>query len=1064
MKTYQKLILGTLSLFFFTSCTFFIKDDILLTGDEPLLKNKELSSVNKWDDLLLVGTKKGGIYILENEREKYCFETGKNEVIYKIGGYISEKDTVLLVGIRDNGLHEYHLKNGKLKEIQTFCIKIKPEGKSKEKGVNYSPYSFIPSPTNYKHYLVATSNGLYKTNLYDNELDLIYPTIDDLKKNNDCRYVVHNLVTYENDKIIGSTKDGILCYDCMTGKTNFLPPQIRDVKYVSTYNDFIYALSEDNLYQIKDSISATTPCPLTNSLAHYKVANKNLFFSQLKLVIDKKKEPIPINIENDRIRSFLVKNGSSIYYISSNGLNALTSKEQYTSKVKITNTAVDPTNENIFFLDNFNNKLFTKRKWKGNALLKWLKDRGYSRDVNIIAYNNIVYLTSRNEIFALPVSNDSFFKQAKKILTTDEDIKALCLVKNELLIGTHIRLYCHNLDANNTDTLLTNCNIESFTTADNIALVKPLSPKNKVFCIGDKQKIDTISIENNFSNQYNLSRQYLKSVIYNSYKAYLYLNDSVYFGIDDDGFLSENLITNEGIKTTQLSVPKLSSKGSVKLNDSTLVLAYNNGGVITYNVKTKERTPIYFVDWYKILMNVLIVFFSLLFCFAGIRIIRKKKEKIARLREENDLQKAYHQEINTEIDKLLSLKGFFIECAPQHKEISLVLKKKANLEEKGKISKTFLNELKQLNDKLLCNKNIIEDYWDRINKENDTLKFFGKAEVPLKAEDKYDNDKLKRHLNQLLIKNVPDTINETIDSYIDILSYIETDETKVKIRTLKALRVSIENKNDRLDATKEVKAWIDDYESFSNDLDKIIDKLTSCAEIEGINKGLLNDAVDLKNTPNNLSDKRDELKEINRKIDRLEKQTKPELWKHIEQQIEFIQSVSLKNIQNILVEQLHALQINHKDSFSSLKELKNIELQINQAKILDKILEYKDKDDFTKKEQKEINDLITAFYNNISENDKKIILEILGVKKTTTQHAKVSLILFILYPDINNRKILKVKLDKIFRIGEDAAYVRISEIWTSFKKDKEKINRLDSLLLKETIETYLSKMGFTLFP
>ena len=145
-------------LILFALCLLIIAcQDPFLIGNE-YTQSELISTISKGRKCVWIGSETGAIFAFDPETERFTSPQWiETERIYAI---TEVADSLLLVGIRNEGLKLITFDQGILKTIKSYQI---------EKGDRFSPYSFIvkQGPAGIDTLLCASSNGLFYTVFYE---------------------------------------------------------------------------------------------------------------------------------------------------------------------------------------------------------------------------------------------------------------------------------------------------------------------------------------------------------------------------------------------------------------------------------------------------------------------------------------------------------------------------------------------------------------------------------------------------------------------------------------------------------------------------------------------------------------------------------------------------------------------------------------------------------------------------------------------------------------------------------------------------------------------------------
>jgi hypothetical protein len=989
MKKYLFLIISLL-LF---SCQKY--EEVKSIGETEYYFDEKLSSISLDEDgSFWVGTETGDV-INFKDNYRIGFDLAEDRIYKVTRDFSSPGDTLFWIGVRNSGLQLWRKKNNdKLEKLKTFIINFKED--------KYSAYDFVLAPDN-KIY-VGTSQGIYSIDK-DSESDslsLIFPSKEFLSKQNGTTFVVHNICLYNDSLLLASTQGGLYVYNILNQNSQLL---FKDyfIDHVSVYNDTIFTVTKGHLYlnnlhgDLLNEIEADNSPKLYYQVqgVHYLVGAEELLLS------------------ND-LKEFL--------------------------RIRLRRTVPVVRSRNVILPDTLNNftyLLTDNAVWRISNNIDGFKCSKHIK-ASCSNENNIYYLSIQNELYV----QDKLGNEAKWIYTFPENnlIQWMDIIDDEL--------YFYNLDNEFQKMTLSDSWIKNIIFNSPQVIFKPearitsISIKKmgeKTFSyLGIQDGLVTIDGNNKIDTIPEFSSEYITSMFGHEYTGRLYvstLNNGVFYISQDKQIKqvpeTEDMSFIQDIITTN--------------NHNSNLIMLTNQHIISQNPKDSIR-----VKGYKKLLYVNDTLFYALPQFGIHKFIISKNEIVDKGIFQSDIHFSPNSSFSTSNQLVLGSRLGSLSLLPNQEKAPqwIVFDKALNINILHSVLLVTLILLlagfivviliKRQNANIVQIKKRKEDLAKRIE---DIFPFFNS----LGETEKLEIANLKDQINSIDIntKNKND-INPQLEQFslqigklnrrIALLLPKKLEEQIEQIEQTKAFEKSLlSNKSQEVKAQNEIELikdqiksnniWLEQRTELLNALDASLEHLSDCAEIEGVNKYLYNKLISIKNNNsikplqeliNEYEVVEKEILEINAPhstniINTYISETKAYLEEIVSQDkglsflLDYLEKVSISETLN--------------DNISLLKNLKYIYDEVTILKNLDKIKsyakEYKEKheqiikdnnEQINKKFDKElasfisdqtqeitrnINTLISSLYDELSEKEAYIIVDILKLSNYQGQHARV---------------------------------------------------------------------------
>lgn len=1032
--------------FFLCSCKRESRHTIDLQGVTHFLpSNINITSLSQINDTsFFAGTENGIIYLIENDTIKREFNTRNNTPIYKVDAYW-DQDTILHIGFRDRKGFQRWNANGSFNESQEFSIHIKD---------SFSVYNFYKISEHSDDYIVATSNGLYLTHLPYDTLELLYPTEEILENADDYRIPIYNLIQYQKNSFLFSASNGLLRYDPLSNKIDTLFEN-PDLQHISMNKDSLYLLSSDSLYIIHDgSVVNQIASPVEDAISFYKINNGYWFFSgqSLKIIQDKNHRGYDntINIKSKSSRNLLVTTADYIYFISEKGGGRIAPYNVLLTKQVIRLSALDPVTKKAYFL-NDENLIFRKNQGSDSAIIigKIDPEQDFKK---LLAYNERLYFVSSNAIKSLykPALwqfnnklNTVFRKESK------EDIKSVSISDGKLLIGTDIRLYSRDMESGIIDTLLRE-NIESI--------------YNTSIYGNDKSIVRSLTNAMHYVSNGKIARSdntrfwYVDYIKENDFDNLIIINDSLLIEVTDNSIRKVSPDDGQIKFTTLVKGSSIAPFATEALNDSLLFFSGNDCCRVININNPNENQSIVFIDRNP-RIKIVILLVTLFLIVILVRLLIKIRKNTLNVVEKQAGQQQLVRQLDHRINDLKDLMNFFPHGTDQNEKISRLLYNSESYlrERKGNYGEDYLDFISQSVSDLNREKGNIETYHNLINSKIEELRSCGIERDFYSYSDKFNINELKK-IETILNTEIATLSQGTLSQLIES---VETQAAKLKKSITRESEIYYRNSVDalkrrnsnELSLISEKNNWflgiINNYVSRIVTLENEMDTLYL---LEDVNVRIKNGIFNLKSRLNEITmvDCDKALEELEADIDRLKTTKLPDKGPVIDTLLSHI--IELEEIdQTIIKEQIAVTMLSCDDSFSFLSSLKNLNNQIEQARILKQIAENKKPgQNISNIDFREELKTINAFFELLLPEDKEIVFKCLSIKKAETEHAKVFCILLAV-PDVQKEVLDKALMDK------DCSSRR-SEVKSRLKSNIDLLQNLKSQVIFSRIKKVIESL------
>ena len=207
-------------------------------GETEYCFDERLSSLSSGaDSIVWVGGETGALWRLRGD-ERRVYDIGEDR-IYKV---VSEKNDsrkeICWIGVRNSGLQKWEMDEHGARNLKTYFI---PQKKNR-----YSPYDIALIRDSV---YVATSQGFYvlSPKASPDSLRLLYPSQDVWDSLYNKSFVVNNLCSYKDSILFASTEQGVFLFDMVRHAGRVIHPG-RFVDHVSVCNDTLFVLSDNTLF------------------------------------------------------------------------------------------------------------------------------------------------------------------------------------------------------------------------------------------------------------------------------------------------------------------------------------------------------------------------------------------------------------------------------------------------------------------------------------------------------------------------------------------------------------------------------------------------------------------------------------------------------------------------------------------------------------------------------------------------------------------------------------------------------------------------------------------------
>lgn len=989
-KTYIYLII----LFISFSCSHQEIREEKNIGEAEYYFDEKLSSISQdKEGNFWVGSETGDIFSFK-DNNRIAFNLGEDR-IYKIDRESPENsDTTFWIGVRNSGLQKWKKQGNRFEKHKTYPINFKDE--------KYSAYDFVRTDNSL---YVATSQGIYYLDKdpKSDSLSLLFPTREFLSKQNGNSFTTHNIYQYQDSLLLVSTQEGIFVYNRLNKKSRFVLKN-NYIEHVSVYNDTIYSISKTHLYinrldgtQI-DKIEIGNGPKLYYQIQgiHYLVGSDKLLlsndlkdFQSIRL-----RRTIPMKCRNiilpDTLNNFTYLLTENAIWKIPNNIDVFKSNKQI--KASCSNS------ENIYYLT-FKNELYIQNKESNNA--KWIYTFPSDNLIQWIGISGdeLYFYNINNEVQRMPISknwiknillnspHDIVHPKEKIISAKIKDRDEQPLIYLGIQDGMII------VDNNHVDTIrqLSNAYITSMFGHANTDRLYVSTLNDGVYYFNQNNDIkqvpktdrllfiqDIITTNDHNSNLIMLTNQQIisqatkDSIRVKGYKKLLYINDTLFYALPEFGIqkftISKNGIIDKGTFFKDVCF----NPNSVLSSGDKIVLGSNIGSVII--PIDQEKSPVWVEFENAVNINVMLFALSALLivivaCIVIIIVSKKQNAHIVQIKKrKEDL-----------LRRVEDLKTFYsILDESKNQEVS---------ELKDMIEAIAINARykKEINSKL-------EEYSLKIGKLNRKVALL----IPQKLEDQTKQiGQTESFEKQLLLEQSHEAENKN-----------DIEQIKDQVRTNEL--------------------WLQRRSKLFVSLEKDIDSLSGCIEIEGVNKGLYSRLISIvrDNKYVSLDGLIDLYEPLEKEVTEINSPTSTEKINSYINNINRYLEEKILYDQGLIYLQESLNEITSKNSNNNiilLKDLKNIEPQLLLLRNLDEIkkltIEYKKRHDLIIKENNEqinkkfdkelaslisdktqaitqsINTFISSLYHHLSDTDKHVATEILKLTNSEGQHAKVLILL-----------------------------------------------------------------------
>ncbi|VBB45716.1 hypothetical protein TRIP_D310111 [uncultured Paludibacter sp.] len=992
----------------------------LFTDVSPADTNEYYTSISSGPNLdFYIGDNLGNIYIINDSTNstQFLFNASKSgSAIYKV---VQNLPNNYYIGIKNEGLKFFEENKKQAKKQYKIKIKNTPPFD----GTQYSVYDFTFCEET-GNWLVCTSNGFYSTNKYTDTLDLIYPDVATLlsRKLND--YPIRNIVVDKKTKSYYiSTPTGVLYYNPLHKNTLLL--NTTNIEHVFLDKDTLFALSDDSLFSFTLNNRIANRFPINKKRMFFRDNRSNCWiYSDKEIIIKRGSDSIVIMpsvdeklSENPRNLTVLDSKNNAVFFISKDKIYKTYSYKNFYSSHEQNIIASAASDDKIYFLNDDEDlfELEINRVKSHPIFIGKLKLNSTQKVRNIFVSRGHIYAVTEQEIFSQPIPNrwNLFNKKAKLIYKyKDRDklkIKSAYLLGSNLMIGGKFGLLKININkkANRKTTnleqeysakstknikigtrpqlLLSSYNVESFFGNKDFAFIQTL--EGKLFYYDGYHPVNNIE-----------GKKFQTS------KNYIYVNDSLFYMISNKNVtkktLSKDILTNNIlVKNIPYNLP-----GCIAVGDSLLYVGTQNGCLKINTKDTNKKEWLQFKYTWGI--STIIYYFLLLFALPLFIIIL--------------LQRFFHFTI-------LQKKSIIVNEESTHKRIKNIETLLEKFTPDSMEYNATIELSKKINNKQLEIKNNPDKIWD-------LQKFWDEISIEI--------SKLNGKYNELCIEELKVNIIEQIKTLKEIklkegLLLIDHSNYALRKRNITLAEVEkIKNENEKF--ITRFKNYKTKYNQFQKDIQKISVKELTDSYIP------LNDIEDY-TTLAKQSEILDKYINLIEKLKRTSVDTR--IITYINEKTSEITSTNEINANDL---DLIIKQLNNSINefvYSTLSNIRNVNEQIEQSKILSQIawvsnVKYNEETI----ERYKIPQKIEKFFNCLSENDKKIILEINNSNDFQGHICKI-------LPVILAVPKLEIKyLDRII-IGEGkGSKQRKSDLKNNILKfGEEKLAQLESAILWDRI-------------
>lgn len=990
MKKYNFILLS-LSILFLTCSNDKTINNI---GETEYFFDEKLSSISPDEDgTFWLGSETGDIiHFKDNDRE--TFDLGEDR-IYKIHKEITlDNDTIFWLGIRNSGLQKWRKNNNRFEKLQTYTINFKKD--------KYSPYDFIFDDN---VIYVATSQGLYfldkKNETAADSLTLIYPSIDFLAKHDGTTFVVHNIYRYNKDILLASTQDGLLWYDLGNNsvKQTF---HGNAIEHVTAYNDTIYTTSKDHLFITDIRGEILLNINLKNSpKLYYQTKGTHYLIGVEEITLSKNlkdfyhfplRRSIPTGSRNvigtDTLSNFT-------YLLTENAVWRIPNNIEIFEGNKVIK-ATCSNNKEIYYLT-AQNELYIQEK--NSEKSKWIYTFDHDNKIQWMdIVNNTLYFYNQNNQFQKMTLSKNWIKNyivnsPKTILDSGAKITAanIHLEKNgNITAYLGIQDGMISIDhKQNIDTIsqLQEAYITAMFAHGDTERLYIATLNNGVYYMGTNKQIKSIpqtehssfikdiitTNEHNpnliiLTNQQITSHNPQDSIRVKGYKKLLYANDTLFYALPEFGIHKFNIrdgrLVDQGLffKDIRFSTNSL-------LQNNRLLLASNVGALTFVAGKEAEAEWIQFENALNInMLEIILIITTIILVLGSIIIV------ITRKRNTNIIQiKKRKEDLCTRLDDVI----LYYDIVDSSESAKIA-------ETKKQVEKININA----KDKKATNAKLKEFSLHIAN--------------------------LNRHIALLFPKK--------LDEQIELIEQTESFEKTILLRD----SYSVRDKDDIELIKNQIKSnasWLEQRTKLLESLAINLEKLGGCAEVDGVNKSIMNrlqtlieddkhktieeltidynkliPAIENIESTNSselinlyldnlhqylsqkirynedfqfLADNLEKAKIISSKVDNLEilKNLKP-----VDDQIKVLKTL----------EELHQRTTKYREIYDQIIRDNNKQLKKKFDKELDSIIE-----DNTQSLTRQINVHIASLYDLLMDSDHYVVTEVLKLTNKEGQHAKV---------------------------------------------------------------------------
>lgn len=971
--------------------------EIKTFGETEYYFDEKLSSISLGNNgNFWIGSETGDLFYLKGN-QRFSYELPEDRIYKVINEINAQGDTVFWIGVRNSGLQKWIKKVGSgLEKTKTYNIDIKQN--------QYSPYDLLKINN---RIFVATSQGFFylDTTVETDTLILIYSSDEYLSREENNTFLVHNLCNYKDSLLLASTERGLLMYNMNNESKSFLLEE-KHIQHVSVYQDTIFTVTDEslNLSNFKGNILKRIPTDNSprvyyqNQNIHYLIGSDKIIASKdLKEFVDiQPRRFIPLHCRNiilpDTINNFTYLLTENAVWRIPNTIDVFKSNKSVKASCFADRKTYYLTHENELYVQMPGNK---NAKWiytfpKDN-IIDWIQTIG--KDLYVCNVDNVfqkialsdnrlinmfwnspeVIYRSKVKIFSINIKNMgdkliSFLGTREGLISIDSNQKIDTIPE---LYGMYISsLFGHEYSGRIYISTLNNG--VYYISQDNV--IKKVPETEKRYFIRD------IAATNDhnanlimLTNQQIISQNPPDSIRVKGYQKLLYVNDSTFYAIPEFGIhkfsIANNKIQDRGILYADIQFNKNSTfaiRDHIFLGSSTgaFTLTVDDDSVpLWIDFEQAPNTNLFYI------LSILIILIGMALIGLIILLRKQNANKIEITRHKDDLQKR--------INDLLSYSNILEK--DEKAEVMKIRNMISSLSMHPKESKNTKNELDSYSIRLA-----------QINREIGLL-------IPIK-------------LNELIIE----------------LNKIELFEKKLLIETSQ----EIKNNKDIHEINEQIKKnalWIEQRDSFIEELDKTLAEISGWVEIENVNRGLYgrmkNIRDSLKNQPlATLIDAFNHIKEEINKINTPETSTKIEAYIH--HLDEYLNPKTTMDARvSFLIDNLNELKAKKPfiENLIFLKALTPIEQQISVLSKLNEIktlsTRYRDEHDriikendafINKKFDKDLSDRIAENTKNITQQiniridelyeqllltDHHIIIDTLKLNNIKGQHAKVLAIL-----------------------------------------------------------------------